>query len=128
MMQAAKTARRNEKSGPAKATMILSIGLMGGSGSLRSPLSPSMDSMGAICGKATNPPAGMEPRPYWTPLMVFFQMGLPNQIWNLSTCSPLQRAARKCPSSWTKMMMLKLSSTRKMSPVTLRICKRESMK
>ncbi len=95
MMQAAKTARRNENSGPAKATMILSMGLMGGRGSLRSELSPSMASMGAICGRATNPPAGMDPSPYWTPLMVFFQMGLPNQIWNRSTWRPLHRAARK---------------------------------
>ncbi len=99
MMHAANTASRNEKSGPANATMILSIGLMGGRGSFCSPFSPSMDCMGAICGSETKPPAGMDPSPYWTPLMVFFQMGLPNQIWNLSTCRPLHLAARKCPSS-----------------------------
>ena len=45
---------------------------------------PSMMSIGASCGSATNPPKGSEPSEYWTPLIVFFQSGLPNQMPNFS--------------------------------------------
>jgi len=68
-----------ENNGPAKATMILSNGVMAGSG-FASLLPPSSASIGAICGSATNPPAGIQPRPYCTPLISFFQIGFPNQI------------------------------------------------
>ncbi len=54
-----------------------------------------MMSIGASCGSATNPPKGIEPNEYWTPLTVFFQSGLPNQTPNFSITSPRQRAARK---------------------------------
>jgi len=40
--------------------------------------------MGASCGSATKPPNGNEPSEYWTPLIVFFQIGLPNQTPNFS--------------------------------------------
>src|SRR5205814_1377829 len=45
------------------------------------------------------PPNGSEPNEYWTPLIVFFQIGFPNQTPNPSMNNPRQRAARKCPSS-----------------------------
>src|SRR5437667_373437 len=45
------------------------------------------------------------------PLISFCQIGLPNQTANRSIFSPRQRAARKCPNSWTKMSRLKSSST-----------------
>ena len=73
-------------------------GEIGGSG-LSDVRSPSIASIGANCGKATKPPAGIQPKPYCTPLMVFDQIGLPNHTWNLSICKPRQRAARKCPNS-----------------------------
>ena len=77
---AAANTQANKKlnNGPAKATMALSSGVMGGSDSVLD--SPSRPPMGAICGRATKPPAGMLPRPYSTPLMVFFHRGLPNQM------------------------------------------------
>src|SRR5690606_41251958 len=78
---AAASARSMEKMGPAAATMILSIGLMGGSASAPS-LRPSMDSMGAICGRETKPPAGIQPSPYWAPLLVVFQVGFSQQTLN----------------------------------------------
>ena len=40
---------------------------------------PSITSIGASCGSFTNPPNGSEPSEYWTPLIVFFQIGFPNQ-------------------------------------------------
>ena len=88
------TASRKEAMGPAAATMILSKGVTGFK-SLGSSALPSMASIGAICGRETKPPAGIQPNPHCTPLMVFFQMGRPNQIWNLSTYRPRQRAAKK---------------------------------
>ena len=51
-----------ENSGPAKATMILSTGETAGNCSRGISLSPSMDSIGAICGSFTNPPNGIDPR------------------------------------------------------------------
>jgi len=77
------SARRKLNNGPANATMILSSGLIGGN-SVR-PGFPSIASIGAIWGKRTNPPAGIQPRLNSTPLMTFFQIGLPNQTPNLST-------------------------------------------
>ena len=56
-------------------------------------------------------PAGIEPRAYSTPLILAFQIGLPNQIANRSILSPRQRAARKWPNSCTKMSRLKSTST-----------------
>ena len=76
---AAASASSMEKSGPAKATMILSSGVTAGSGA-RSLSPPSIASIGAICGNATKPPAGIQPRPNCTPSISFFQIGLPNQI------------------------------------------------
>ena len=113
-MTAKTTASMMLKRGPAKATMILSSGVMGGSEARGSWPAPSMASMGAICGRVTNPPAGIQPMPYWTPFHVRFQMGWPNQIWNLSTLSPRHRAARKCPHSWTRIMTLRIINARKM--------------
>ena len=115
-----------ENSGPAKATMILSSGVMGGSG-LPSLLPPSSASIGAICGSATKPPAGIQPRPYCTPLTSFFQIGVPNQIWNRSIRKPRHLAARKWPSSWTKMMMLKIVRTTAINRMTCRMVKMTDM-
>src|SRR5712672_376753 len=74
------TARRTLNKGPATATIILSIAEMGGSCARSTSALPSMMSMGASCGSATNPPKGSDPSEYWTPLIVFFQRGFPNQI------------------------------------------------
>ena len=43
-----------------------------------------MMSIGANCGSATNPPNGSDPSEYCTPLIVFFQIGFPNQTPNFS--------------------------------------------
>ena len=48
---------------PAAATIILSSGLTGFK-SLGSSTDPSMASMGAICGRDTKPPAGIQPSPH----------------------------------------------------------------
>ena len=81
--------------GPAIATMILSRGRAGGRSDPFSSVFPSIASIGASCGMATNPPAGMLPRRYSTPPMVFDQSGLPNQIANFSTFNPRHLAAKK---------------------------------
>ena len=47
-----------------------------------------MISIGASCGSATKPPSGSEPNEYSTPLIVFFQSGLPNQTPNFSITKP----------------------------------------
>ena len=57
------TASRKEATGPAAATIILSSGLTGFK-SLGSSTEPSMASMGAICGRDTKPPAGIQPSPH----------------------------------------------------------------
>ena len=119
---AAVSASRKENSGPAKATMILSSGVIGGSGS-RSRFPPSIASIGAIWGRATKPPAGIQPRPYCTPLMVLLQIGFPNQIWKRSILSPRHFAAQKCPSSWTKIIRLKIRRT----TITRNVTKRASL-
>src|ERR1043166_2830456 len=80
--QANATARPKLKSGPAKATMILSQAEIGGSSLLGLSLFPSIVSIGAICGSETYPPAGIQPRTYSTPLISFFQIALPHQIEN----------------------------------------------
>ncbi len=51
-----------ENSGPAMATMILSSGETAGMTSRGVADSPSMASIGAICGSLTNPPNGIDPR------------------------------------------------------------------
>ena len=84
MKRAKATARRKLKSGPANATMILSSAEIFGSCARSMSALPSMISIGASCGKATNPPKGSEPSEYCTPLIVFFQIGLPNQTPNFS--------------------------------------------
>ena len=81
--------------GPEIATIILSNAVTGGNAARSCRLSPSTASIGANWGSATNPPAGIHPRLYSTPPIVFFQIGLPNQMPNFSTTSPRQRAARK---------------------------------
>src|SRR5258706_13961247 len=53
----------------------------------------------------------MLPRAYSTPLIFVFQIGFRNQMANRSIFNPRQRAARKWPSSWTKMSRLKSNST-----------------
>src|ERR1051326_2835102 len=53
----------------------------------------------------------MQPRAYSTPLIFAFQIGLPNQMANRSTLRPRQRAARKCPSSCTKISRLNSNKT-----------------
>src|SRR5215468_7846069 len=63
----------------------------------------------------------MDPRAYSTPLIFFFQMGLPNQIAKRSIFSPRQRAARKCPSSCTKMSRLKSTRTSKKIKINFKI-------
>src|SRR5713101_4667413 len=83
---AAKTnASSKLNNGPATATIILSSADTGGSCSRSTSALPSMMSIGASCGSATNPPNGSEPNEYWTPLIFFFQSGLPNQTPNFST-------------------------------------------
>src|SRR4051794_40143471 len=72
------------KNGPATATIILSMAETGGSLDRSISALPSMMSIGASCGSATNPPNGSEPSEYWTPRIVFFQIGLPNQTPNFS--------------------------------------------
>ena len=81
--------------GPDTATIILSRAVTGGKAARSCRLPPSTASIGASWGSATNPPAGIDPRLYSTPPIVFFQIGLPNQMPNFSTTSPRQRAARK---------------------------------
>src|SRR5438105_3710416 len=63
----------------------------------------------------------MVPRTYSTPLISFFQSGLPNQIAKRSTFRPRQRAARKWPSSWTKISRLKSASTSRIIKMTFRM-------
>src|SRR3569833_1381640 len=53
----------------------------------------------------------MVPRAYSTPPIFFFQIGLPNQMANRSILRPRHLAARKCPSSCSKMSRLKSKST-----------------
>ena len=53
----------------------------------------------------------MVPSAYSTPPIFFFQIGFPNQIAKRSILSPRQRAARKCPSSCTKMSRLNSNTT-----------------
>src|SRR6266436_5480594 len=53
----------------------------------------------------------MVPKAYSTPLILAFQIGLPNQIAKRSIFNPRQRAARKWPNSCTKMSKLKSNST-----------------
>src|SRR6266480_5881892 len=72
------------KNGPATATIILSSAEIGGSCSRSTSALPSMMSIGASCGSATKPPNGSEPNEYSTPLIFFFQSGLPNQMPNFS--------------------------------------------
>src|SRR5512141_2037219 len=48
---------------------------------------------------------------YSTPLTLVLQIGFPNQMAKRSTFNPRQRAARKCPNSWTKISRLKSKST-----------------
>src|SRR5436190_16791287 len=79
-----KSARSRLNSGPAMATMILSSAEIFGSLARSTSALPSIMSIGASCGNATNPPKGSEPREYCTPLIVFFQSGLPNQTPNFS--------------------------------------------
>ena len=64
--------------------MILSSAEIGGSFARSTSALPSMMSIGASCGSATKPPKGSEPSEYCTPLIVFFQIGLPNQMPNFS--------------------------------------------
>ena len=117
MITAKRTARPKLKSGPANATIILSSAeILGSFARSRSAL-PSIMSIGASCGSATKPPKGSEPREYCTPLIVFFQSGLPNQTPNFSIYKPRQRAAKKCPSSCTTMSRLKSTTT----SITMRI-------
>ena len=70
--------------GPAIATMILSNAETGGSCARSRSAFPSMMSIGASCGRATNPPNGNVPNEYCTPLIFFFQIGFPNQMPNFS--------------------------------------------
>ena len=66
---------------------------------------------------------GSEPNEYWTPLIVFFQSGFPNQTPNFSMTSPRQRAARKWPSSWTTMRRLKRTTTSRRMKMMRRACR-----
>ena len=84
MITANTIASRKLNSGPAKATMILSSAEIFGNCARSISALPSMISIGASCGNATNPPKGSVPNEYCTPLIVFFQIGLPNQMPNFS--------------------------------------------
>src|SRR5580658_6384840 len=53
----------------------------------------------------------MEPKTYSTPSIFFSQSDLPNQMANFSILSPHHLAARKWPSSWTIIRMLKRRMT-----------------
>ena len=102
------------------ATMILSSAEIFGSFARPRSALPSIMSIGASCGSFTKPPNGSEPNEYWTPLIVFFQIGFPNQTPKPSMNKPRQRAARKCPSSWTTMSKLKRRTTSRRMKMTRR--------
>jgi hypothetical protein len=54
-------------------------------------------SIGASCGSATKPPKGSDPSEYWTPLIVFFQSGLPNQTAEFFYVKPPPAGRQKMP-------------------------------
>ena len=55
--------------------------------------------------------------------MFFFQSGLPNQMPNFSITSPRHFAARKCPSSWTMIIRLKITRTSRRMRGISRMCR-----
>src|ERR1044072_7889278 len=58
---------------------------------------PSMMSIGASCGSATNPPNGSEPSEYWTPVIVFFQSRLAKPNPEFLDVEPAPRRGEKVP-------------------------------
>lgn len=101
------------KNAPAALTMILSAHDALGSFSVSPPLPPSSAPMSASWGRATYPPNGRSEIMYSQPSLPFAEKSLgPKPIEKRSIFSPRMRAARKCPSSWTKIEPPKNSITR----------------
>ena len=86
--------------------MIVSSAEIGGVARAEFPLSL-LTSMGASCGRATKPPAGMDPRLYSDSVDLLFPNRFAEPDAEFFKTSPRHRAARKCPSSWTMIIRLK---------------------